>query len=79
LVPSKPLILFQVNHSGRISGAAFSRVVSLYPTGDPNVHLLTEKEIEEIGDKFVKSAIIAKQVGADGIDRKSAAWTASMA
>jgi 2,4-dienoyl-CoA reductase-like NADH-dependent reductase (Old Yellow Enzyme family) len=69
-VNPKPLILFQINHSGRISGAAFSRVVSLYPTGDPNVHLLTEKEIEEIGEKFVKASVIAKQVGADGIDFK---------
>jgi 2,4-dienoyl-CoA reductase-like NADH-dependent reductase (Old Yellow Enzyme family) len=66
----KPLILFQVNHSGRISGAAFSKVVSLYPTGDLNVPLLTEKEIEEIGEKFVKASVIAKQVGADGIDFK---------
>ena len=69
-VNPKPLILFQVNHSGRISGAAFSKVVSLYPTGDPNIHLLTEKEIEEIGEKFVKASVIAKQVGADGIDFK---------
>ena len=69
-VNPKPLILFQVNHSGRISGALFSRVVSLYPTGDPNIHLLTEKEIEEIGEKFAKAAVIAKQVGADGIDLK---------
>ena len=69
-VNPKPLILFQVNHSGRISGAAFSKVVSLYPTGDPKVHLLAEREIDEIGEKFVKAALIAKQVGADGIDFK---------
>jgi 2,4-dienoyl-CoA reductase-like NADH-dependent reductase (Old Yellow Enzyme family) len=69
-VNPKPLILFQVNHSGRLSGAAFSRVVSLYPTGDPNVHLLTEKEIEEIGEKFGRAAILSKQIGVDGIDFK---------
>ena len=66
----KSLILFQTNHSGRISPVAFSKVVSLYPTGDPNIHLLTEEEIEKIGEKFVKASIIAKQVGADGIDFK---------
>jgi 2,4-dienoyl-CoA reductase-like NADH-dependent reductase (Old Yellow Enzyme family) len=66
----KSLVLFQINHSGRISGAAFSKVVSLYPTGDPNIHLLTEEEIEGIGEKFVKASVIAKQVGADGIDFK---------
>ena len=64
------IILFQINHSGRVSGSEFSRVVSLYPTGDPNVHVLTEEEIEEIGDRFVEAAVIAKQVGADGIDFK---------
>ena len=69
-VNGKSLVLFQINHSGRISGAAFSKVVSLYPTGDPSIHLLTEEEIEKIGEKFVKAAVIAKQVGADGIDFK---------
>jgi 2,4-dienoyl-CoA reductase-like NADH-dependent reductase (Old Yellow Enzyme family) len=69
-INKKSLILFQTNHSGRISPAAFSKVVSLYPTGDPNIHLLTEEEIEKIGEKFVKASIIAKQVGADGIDFK---------
>jgi 2,4-dienoyl-CoA reductase-like NADH-dependent reductase (Old Yellow Enzyme family) len=69
-VNGKSLVLFQINHSGRISGAAFSKVVALYPTGDPNIHLLSEKEIEEIGGKFIDASVIAKQVGADGIDFK---------
>jgi hypothetical protein len=46
-INEKPLILFQINHSGRHSNAAFSKVVPLYPTGDQNVHLLTEKEYAE--------------------------------
>ena len=64
------LVLFQINHSGRLSGGAFSKVVSLYPTGDPRIHVLTEEEIEEIGEKFVEASVIAKQVGSDGIDFK---------
>jgi 2,4-dienoyl-CoA reductase-like NADH-dependent reductase (Old Yellow Enzyme family) len=64
------LILFQLNQSGRLSEAAFSKVISVYPTGDPDVHVLTEEEIEEIGSNFVKAAVIAKQVGADGVDFK---------
>ncbi|MCX8116638.1 MAG: NADH:flavin oxidoreductase [Desulfobacterota bacterium] len=64
------LIVFQLNHSGRVSGAAFSKVVSLYPTGDPSVHLLTDREIEEIGEAFVKATLLSKQVGADGVDFK---------
>ncbi len=69
-INEKSLVLFQMNHAGRISEAAFSKVVSLYPTGDSSVHLLTEEEIEETGEKFVKASVIAKQVGADGIDFK---------
>jgi 2,4-dienoyl-CoA reductase-like NADH-dependent reductase (Old Yellow Enzyme family) len=69
-INSQSLILFQINHSGKVSGADFSKVVSIYPTGDPNIHLLTDEEIEGIGEMFVKAAAIAKQVGADGIDFK---------
>ncbi|UCH22670.1 MAG: NADH:flavin oxidoreductase [Deltaproteobacteria bacterium] len=64
------LILFQLNQSGQLSEAAFSKVISVYPTKDPDIHVLTEEEIEEISDNFVKAAVIAKQVGADGIDFK---------
>ena len=64
------LILFQLNQSGRLSEAAFSKVISVYPTGEADIHVLTEEEIEEIGSNFVKAAVIAKQVGADGIDFK---------
>lgn len=69
-VNEKSLILFQMNHAGRISEASFSKVVSLYPTGDPSIHLFTEEEIEETGEKFAKASVIAKQAGADGIDFK---------
>ena len=57
-INSQSLILFQINHSGKVSGADFSKVVSIYPTGDPNIHLLTEEEIEAIGEMFVKAAAI---------------------
>ena len=65
-----PLILFQLNHSGSLSQSAFSRVVHLYPKENQMMPSLTEKEIEEIGEIFTKAAVIAKQVGADGIDFK---------
>jgi len=66
----KSLVLFQINHAGRMSQEAFSKVVSIYPTANSSVHLLTEKEIEEIEERFVRGAVIAKQVGADGVDFK---------
>lgn len=64
------LILFQITHSGRLSQPAFSNVVSVYPTGDPSMHVLTEEEIDDIASMFAKAAVIAEQVGADGIDFK---------
>ena len=69
-INDKSLILFQVNHPGRISSAEFSKAVSICPTGDPKIHLLTEEEIEEISEMFVRAAVISRQVGADGIDFK---------
>ena len=67
---NESLIHFQINHSGRLSQAAFSKVVSVYPTGDPGNHVLTEEEIDDIGSGFAEAAVIARQVGADGIDYK---------
>lgn len=67
------LIIFQINHSGNVSGD-FSEVVSYYPTyyplGSPKVRILTDADIEEIQGWFVEAAVIAHQVGADGIDFK---------
>ncbi len=69
-INGQSLILFQITHAGRHSHPDFSKVVSVYPTGDPKIHVLTEEEIERIGEEFVKATVIAKQVGADGIDFK---------
>ncbi|MDI6752968.1 MAG: NADH:flavin oxidoreductase [Thermodesulfobacteriota bacterium] len=69
-INSESLILMQITHSGRQSGASFSRVVSAYPTGEADVHVLSTGEIDEIGNEFTRAAVIAKEVGADGIDFK---------
>ena len=69
-INSKSIILFQITHSGQQSGAGFSRLVSVYPLPGQETHILTEGEIEKIGDDFARAALIAKQVGADGIDFK---------
>jgi 2,4-dienoyl-CoA reductase-like NADH-dependent reductase (Old Yellow Enzyme family) len=69
-INSKPLILFQITHAGQLSGADFSRHVSVYPLPGKQTHILSEEEIDQIGDDFGRAALIAKQVGADGIDFK---------
>ena len=69
-INSKSLILFQITHSGQQSGAGFSQLVSVYPLPGQETHILMEEEIEKIGDDFARASLIAKQVGADGIDFK---------
>ena len=69
-INDQSLILFQINHAGSVSNADFSKVVSICPTDDPKIHVLTEEEIEGIGEMFVRAAVLCKQVGADGIDFK---------
>jgi 2,4-dienoyl-CoA reductase-like NADH-dependent reductase (Old Yellow Enzyme family) len=64
------LILLQITHSGRQSSADFSRLVSAYPTGNQKAHVLSAGEIEEIENEFARAAVLAQQVGADGIDFK---------
>lgn len=67
------LIIFQINHSGIVSGP-FSEVVSYYPTFTPTtdstVRILTDEDIDEIKEWFVRATVISQQVGADGIDFK---------
>jgi 2,4-dienoyl-CoA reductase-like NADH-dependent reductase (Old Yellow Enzyme family) len=69
-INSRPLIFFQITHSGQQSGAGFSRLVSVYPLPGQQTHILTEEEIDQIGDDFARAALIARQAGADGIDFK---------
>ena len=68
------LVIFQINHSGIISGS-FSDVVSYYPTYTPTtdstVRILTDDDIAEIQGQLVKAALIAHEAGADGVDFKN--------
>jgi len=69
-INGESLILFQIGHSGRFSHPAFSKVVSVYPTGDAGIHVLSEGELEDISSALTRAAVITKEVGADGIDFK---------
>ena len=69
-INAKSLILLQITHSGQLSGADFSRRVSVYPLSGQQTHILSGEEIDQIGDDFGRAALIARQVGADGIDFK---------
>ena len=69
-INDQALIIFQLNHSGNVSNGTFSEVVSYYPTGNPEIRILSDKDVEEIKESFVQAAVIARQAGADGIDFK---------
>lgn len=68
------LIIFQINHSGIVSGS-FSEVVSYYPaytpTTDSAIRILTDEDVDKIKETLVKAALISYEAGADGIDFKN--------
>ncbi|WP_422479395.1 hypothetical protein [Pleomorphochaeta sp. DL1XJH-081] len=63
------LLLFQLTHSGRKSGA-FSRQVALYDRDRGNAELLSSAEVEEIRQMMVEASHLSHEAGADGIDFK---------
>lgn len=70
VVNDECLILVQLDHAGRFADPTLSELVSVYPSSDPSVHVLTEEELEETGERFTKAAQILAEAGADGIDLK---------
>ena len=69
-VNKKPLLLIQLTHSGELSDPVFSRRICVKPLPGLGGDLLTEEEVETIIDKFVSSAKVAHDSGADGVDVK---------
>ncbi len=69
-VNDKPLLLFQLTHSGELSNPNFSRRVCIKPLPGFGGDVLSEAEVEKIMDQFVLSSKIAHDAGADGIDLK---------
>ena len=66
----KTLLFIQLTHSGELSHSDFSRQVTVKPLPGFGGDLLTEDEVIDIIDKFVTSAKVAYDAGADGVDVK---------
>ncbi|MBN1883730.1 MAG: hypothetical protein JW885_16325 [Deltaproteobacteria bacterium] len=66
----RSLILFQLTHSGRMSGK-FSRPVRAYGGDDSDLPVLTEGELDDVARSFVSACALAREAGADGVDLKS--------
>jgi 2,4-dienoyl-CoA reductase-like NADH-dependent reductase (Old Yellow Enzyme family) len=69
-VNGKPLLIFQLTHSGELSHTAFSKRVCVKPLPGFGGDLLSEEDVDRIIDQFVLSAKIAHDAGADGVDLK---------
>ena len=66
----KPLIVWQLTHSGELSSPEFSERVCVKPFPGYEGRLLTDEEMDEILDRFVDAAKMAHDCGADGVDFK---------
>ncbi len=69
-VNERPLLFIQLTHSGELSEPKFSRRVCVKPLPGFGGDLLSEEEVGGIIEKFVASAKVAHDAGADGIDFK---------
>jgi 2,4-dienoyl-CoA reductase-like NADH-dependent reductase (Old Yellow Enzyme family) len=74
---SRPYTVVQLTHSGRWSrpGSAPAPIVAVRnPILDPRlpeVHVITDKELEQLEEKFVEAAEMAAEVGFDAVDVKA--------
>ncbi len=66
----KTILLIQLTHSGELSHSDFSERVCVKPLPGFGGRLLSEEDVEDIIDKFVTSAKVAYDSGADGVDVK---------
>jgi len=66
----KPLIVWQLTHSGELSSPEFSERVCVKPFPGYEGRLLTDEEMDDILEKFVTAAKMAHDCGADGVDFK---------
>jgi 2,4-dienoyl-CoA reductase-like NADH-dependent reductase (Old Yellow Enzyme family) len=69
-VNPKPLLLWQLTHSGELSNPAFSERVCVKPFPGYEGRLLSAEEVDEILEQFVLATKMAHDCGADGVDFK---------
>jgi 2,4-dienoyl-CoA reductase-like NADH-dependent reductase (Old Yellow Enzyme family) len=69
-VNPRPVMLWQLTHSGELSSPEFSERVCVKPFPGYEGRLLAEEEVDEVLGKFVLAAKIAHDCGADGVDVK---------
>ncbi|MFA5659534.1 MAG: NADH:flavin oxidoreductase [Oscillospiraceae bacterium] len=78
---NKPLNILQLTHSGRYSRPAGHKPMPIVPQHDPILDprvgldesspVITDAYLDSLTEKYVASAILAKEAGFDGVDIKS--------
>jgi len=69
-INDRSLILFQLTHSGRMSGE-FSQRVRATGGDDSDLPVLTEGELDAVTRAAVSACVLAREAGADGVDLKA--------
>lgn len=77
----KPVNILQLTHSGRYARPNGNKAEPMIPQHDPildarvgideSYPIVTDQYLDSLPEKYVKSAILAKEVGFDGVDIKS--------
>ncbi len=70
-VNDKPLLIWQLTHSGELSHTGFSRKVCVKPLPGFGGDIIDEDYVDKTIEQFVLAAKIAHDCGADGIDFKN--------
>jgi 2,4-dienoyl-CoA reductase-like NADH-dependent reductase (Old Yellow Enzyme family) len=70
-VNPKPLLIWQLTHSGELSSPVFSRRMCVKPLAGFGGDLIDEAYVEKTIEQFITAATIAHDCGADGIDFKN--------
>ena len=70
-VNPKPLLIWQLTHSGELSSSVFSRRVCVKPLAGFGGDLIDEAYVETTIEQFIAAAKIAHDCGADGVDFKN--------
>ncbi|MGI6005372.1 MAG: 2,4-dienoyl-CoA reductase [Christensenellales bacterium] len=69
-INDKPLLIFQLNHSGEISDDEFSQRICVKPLPGWEGQMVSEAYIDQVIEDFVVAAKALYDMGADGVDLK---------
>ena len=69
-VNDKPILIFQLNHSGEVSGGEFSKPVCVKPLYGKSGEVVSEEYVDKTIQDFINASKILYDIGADGVDLK---------